>query len=168
VSTSFRGTAGWTVTHARSRRRTALPRAASARLAVVFFALLLGASCGGSQKSEAGSSAADGGAAAPGVSPAAVPATPSELAVGERLFDENCARCHGPRAVGTDHGPPLVHIIYEPHHHSDAAFQMAAANGVRAHHWSFGDMPPVPGVTPDQVTQIVAYVRWLQRQAGIE
>ena len=156
------------MTHARSRRRSALSGpAAGARVAVTAAALLmplLGASCRGSQKPETGSA----GSAAPGGSPTAVPATPSELAEGERLFDENCARCHGPRAVGTGHGPPFVHIIYEPRHHSDAAFQMAVANGVRAHHWSYGDMPPVPGVTPDQVTQIVAYVRWLQRQAGID
>jgi mono/diheme cytochrome c family protein len=122
--------------------------------------MALGAGCGGSQKPGSGSAAPAGDAS--------VPATPAALAEGERLFNETCARCHGPRAVGTDQGPPLVHAIYEPNHHSDAAFQMAAANGVRAHHWSFGDMSPVPGVTPDQVTQIVAYVRWLQRQAGIE
>jgi mono/diheme cytochrome c family protein len=124
--------------------------------------------CPGSKGSEAGSTAGDTGSApaAPG-GPAAAP-TPAQFVEGERLFDENCARCHGARAAGTDQGPPFVHMIYEPHHHSDAAFQMAARNGVRAHHWSFGDMAPVPGVTPEQVTEIVGYVRWLQRQAGIQ
>jgi mono/diheme cytochrome c family protein len=107
-----------------------------------------------------------GAPASPGA--AAAPSTPPELAEGERLFDQNCARCHGPRATGTDQGPPFVHIIYEPNHHSDAAFQMAALNGVRAHHWQFGDMAPVPGVTAGQVSEITAYVRWLQRQAGID
>ena len=29
------------------------------------------------------------------------------------------------------------------------AFQLAVANGVRAHHWKFGDMAPVKEVTPD-------------------
>lgn len=37
----------------------------------------------------------------------------------------------------------------------------------RAHHWRFGDMPPVPGVTPDDVAHITAYVRMHQRRAGI-
>jgi hypothetical protein len=47
------------------------------------------------------------------------------------------------------------------------AFQRAAAQGVKAHHWKFGDMPKIEGVTADDVTQIIGYIRWLQRQAGI-
>jgi mono/diheme cytochrome c family protein len=105
----------------------------------------------------------------PDVPPAADPGpVPAELAEGERLFDDNCARCHGVRAVGTETGPPLVHTVYEPSHHADIAFQRAAALGVVAHHWRFGDMPPVPGVDQAAVEQITAYVRWLQRRAGIE
>jgi hypothetical protein len=38
----------------------------------------------------------------------------------------------------------------------------------RAHHWKFGDMAPVPGLTPDDVAQITAYVRLEQRKAGIQ
>ena len=92
---------------------------------------------------------------------------PAEFQKGETVFNVYCARCHGDRAMGTAQGPPLVHKIYEPNHHGDVAFQRAAVNGVRAHHWKFGDMPKVEGVTSDDVTQIIAYVRWLQRQAGI-
>ena len=39
--------------------------------------------------------------------------------------------------------------------------------GARAHHWKFGDMAPVPGVTPDDVAHITAYVREQQRRVGI-
>ena len=93
---------------------------------------------------------------------------PMEFQVGEAQFTANCAACHGKQAAGTDHGPPLVHKIYEPNHHGDAAFQRAAANGVKAHHWEFGNMPKIEGATADDVDQIVKYVRWLQRQAGIQ
>lgn len=93
---------------------------------------------------------------------------PTEFQVGETTFNANCAACHGKQAAGTDHGPPLVHKIYETNHHGDQAFQLAAANGVRAHHWGFGNMPKVDAVTPQDVDQIVKYVRWLQRQAGIQ
>jgi mono/diheme cytochrome c family protein len=93
---------------------------------------------------------------------------PAGLAEGERLFTANCARCHGARAAGTEAGPPLVHVVYEPNHHADIAFQRAVALGVPAHHWGFGNMPPVPGVDEAAVTRITAYVRWLQREAGIE
>ena len=92
---------------------------------------------------------------------------PPNLASGEAAFDANCASCHGVRGLGTVQGPPLVHIIYEPSHHGDVAFLLAAERGVRAHHWSFGDMPPVPSATREQVDQITAYVRHLQQEAGI-
>lgn len=100
--------------------------------------------------------------------PASLPAEiPAELQAGEDAFNASCARCHGARALGTNQGPPLVHKIYEPNHHGDAAFYRAAAQGVRAHHWQFGNMPKVDGVSEEDVTQIIRYVRWLQRQAGI-
>jgi mono/diheme cytochrome c family protein len=99
--------------------------------------------------------------------PASPGATPSEFQAGEAKFAAHCAACHGPGASGTAQGPPLVHKIYEPNHHADVAFQRAALNGVRAHHWDFGNMPKVEGVTPDDVDQITKYIRWLQREAGI-
>lgn len=89
-------------------------------------------------------------------------------AAGKTLFDKNCASCHGAKLQGSDKGPPMLSKIYEPSHHGDAAFQLAVKNGSRAHHWQFGDMPPVPGLTADDVAQITAYVRLEQRQVGIQ
>jgi mono/diheme cytochrome c family protein len=97
-----------------------------------------------------------------------LPPTPAAHAEGERLYNANCASCHGPKGSGSAQGPALVHIVYEPSHHSDAAFQLAVQRGVVAHHWRFGNMAPVPGVTPEQTTMITSYVRWIQRQAGIQ
>jgi len=93
--------------------------------------------------------------------------TPAEYREGEGFYNANCAACHGPKGTGTQTGPPLVHIIYEPNHHSDAAFRRAAELGVVPHHWSFGPMPPVAGVTDADMDRIIGYVRWLQRQGGI-
>lgn len=86
---------------------------------------------------------------------------------GERRFNENCAACRGVSPAGSQRRPPLVHRIYEPGHHADGSFYNAVRNGVRAHHWSFGDMPPRPGVSPDAVALIISYVRELQRANGI-
>ena len=61
---------------------------------------------------------------------------------GQAVFQRSCAICHGTLAGGTDQGPPLVHKIYEPSHHADAAFVLAAKRGVTQHHWNFGNMPP--------------------------
>jgi mono/diheme cytochrome c family protein len=127
---------------------TSLPRPMLCLLVVVFCA-----AC----ESQAGKEAA----------PPAAGATPPEFQPGEAKFTAHCAACHGARAVGTAQGPPLVHKIYEPNHHADIAFQRAALNGVRAHHWDFGNMPKIDGISPDDIDQIIKYIRWLQRQAGI-
>ncbi|WP_237754564.1 MULTISPECIES: c-type cytochrome [unclassified Leisingera] len=88
--------------------------------------------------------------------------------IGKRIFDAKCASCHGESAAGQEGvAPPLVHQIYEPSHHSDTAFLLASKNGVRAHHWRFGNMPPVPGMTDGEVGLVTRYVRELQRANGI-
>lgn len=92
---------------------------------------------------------------------------PEEYKAGEERFNALCARCHGTAGRGTNVGPPLVHKIYEPSHHADFAFMRAAMQGVRAHHWKFGNMPKISEATSEDVTTIILYVRWLQRQAGI-
>ena len=98
-----------------------------------------------------------------------IPFELSSLAtIGKRGFDKNCAACHGENAVGQDGvAPPLVHKIYEPSHHGDESFQRAVAMGVRAHHWKFGNMPAIEGLTRADVKAITAYVRELQRHNGI-
>ena len=95
-------------------------------------------------------------------------AIPPALTSGETLFNTHCSRCHGELALGTDYGPPLLSRVYAPGNHDDAHFYRAAEQGVQAHHWTFGNMPPLPGVTRGDVTQIIAYVRWLQQQVGIQ
>lgn len=98
-----------------------------------------------------------------------VPATFSDDAqIGKNVFDGACAACHGENAAGQNGiAPPLVHKTYEPSHHGDQAFWSAAQNGVQSHHWNFGNMPPVDGLTKSDVNYIVAYVRELQRENGI-
>ncbi|QID18467.1 cytochrome c [Nitrogeniibacter mangrovi] len=100
--------------------------------------------------------------------PTPSPGFKPRLIVGKTLYDKNCAKCHGADLTGTHQGPPMLNPIYRPGHHADPAFQMAVAHGAQAHHWPFGDMPPVPGLTPDDVGHITAYIRMRQRHAGIE
>ncbi|MCO4825031.1 MAG: cytochrome c [Amylibacter sp.] len=88
--------------------------------------------------------------------------------MGKQAYDAKCASCHGNNAEGQDGiAPPLIHKIYEPSHHGDEAFQRAAKLGVRSHHWPFGDMPPVEGLTRADVGAVVAYIREVQRENGI-
>ena len=98
-----------------------------------------------------------------------LPGQLSEMALqGERLFTVNCASCHGQNAVGRiGIAPPLVHKIYEPSHHGDESFQLAVARGIRAHHWKFGSMPPIEGLTRENVANITRYIRELQKANNI-
>lgn len=93
--------------------------------------------------------------------------TRDAIARGEALFDAHCAACHGPRGTGTSTGPPLVHRVYEPGHHPDETFHRAVSEGVAPHHWDFGPMPAQPDLDRGEVDDIIAYVRDLQRDAGI-
>ena len=97
-----------------------------------------------------------------------VPTLSKTALEGETIFNANCAACHGKNGAGVDGaGPPLVHVIYEPNHHADIAFYVAVKQGVRAHHWRFGNMPPVPDVGEHDVAKIITYIRELQRANGI-
>ena len=63
--------------------------------------------------------------------------------------------------------PYLGNVGYNPGHHADEAFFMAAKFGVRQHHWRFGDMPPLPQASQDDIAKIVRYIRELQVANGI-
>jgi mono/diheme cytochrome c family protein len=113
------------------------------------------------------------GMPAPDLDPAVVQARgqitqiPEQYQQGNALYQQDCARCHGEDGLGTLSGPPLLHRVYQPTHHSDAAFLLAVRAGVRAHHWNFGDMEALPGVSAEDVGAITSYVRWLQQETGV-
>jgi hypothetical protein len=98
---------------------------------------------------------------------ATLPETLSARAqIGRTAFDAKCAICHVDNAAGREGaGPPLVHRIHEPSHHADESFQLAVVQGVRVHHWTFGNMAPVAGLARGDA--IIAHVRELQRTNGI-
>lgn len=86
---------------------------------------------------------------------------------GQQVFNQSCASCHGINGEGSNIGPPLIHSIYNPGHHSNTAFYRAVTQGVAQHHWSFGGMPPVPGIGFSEMTHILAFIREVQTINGI-
>jgi mono/diheme cytochrome c family protein len=93
---------------------------------------------------------------------------PPMAGTGAALFEKSCAGCHGAAGGGRDgFGPPLIDDLYRPDHHSDAMIESAILNGAEAHHWNFGNMPPVLGATPEKAAQIIAYLRAVQVLNGI-
>lgn len=93
---------------------------------------------------------------------------PALVAEGAELYKASCAECHGSDLRGTDKGPSHLSILYQPGHHGDGAFQIAVLIGVTAHHWDFGPMPPIEGLSEDDVEAITAFVRQRQREEGFE
>ena len=91
----------------------------------------------------------------------------TDITRGAEQFTVNCVVCHGASARGTPQGPPLIHKYYEPSHHGDYSFHAAVRDGVKQHHWQFGDMPAIANVSPEHVADIIRYVRSLQVRAGI-
>lgn len=91
----------------------------------------------------------------------------AEARDGEQAFARHCAACHGANGAGSDKGPPLIHDIYNPGHHSDDSFVLAVRRGSRAHHWRYGDMKPLPQVADRELLAIIRYVRELQEANGI-
>ena len=92
----------------------------------------------------------------------------ARVEAGQELYRANCAVCHGVDLTGTGTGPSLLSEVYEPSHHSDFAFVQAVNLGSPAHHWNFGPMPPIEGLSGSDVEAIVAYVRENQRARGFE
>jgi mono/diheme cytochrome c family protein len=93
---------------------------------------------------------------------------PILVAEGGVLYQANCALCHGADLRGTDLGPSHLSVVYQPGHHGDGAFALASINGVRAHHWEFGDMVSMPGLSQEDLDRIIAFVRETQRIEGFE
>ena len=87
---------------------------------------------------------------------------------GAELYEQSCASCHGSDLGGTDQGPPHLSQVYAPDHHPDASFRAAITQGSPAHHWEFGDMPPVEGLDDEEIDLIIAYVREQQETHGLE
>ncbi len=92
----------------------------------------------------------------------------SERAIfGQQIFNNTCAKCHGENGSGTHEGPPLIHQIYNPGHHSNQSIINAITKGVRQHHWPYGNMPAQKTIGFAQAMAVVEFLREVQEQNGI-
>jgi len=91
---------------------------------------------------------------------------PSGTADGASVYTQNCASCHGTDLRGTDRGPSQLSIVYEPNHHSDDAYRAAIRNGAPQHHWTFGNMPAIQGITDDEIELVIEFIREQQETFG--
>lgn len=94
--------------------------------------------------------------------------TDDPLDRGAAVYQQSCAACHGADLRGTPQGPSHLSQVYAPDHHSDAAFRAAILHGSPAHHWDYGDMPPIPGLSDGDIDAVIAYIRHEQETQGFE
>lgn len=90
-----------------------------------------------------------------------------DAARGEELFTRNCVACHGAGAMGTANGPPLVHEMYREEIFADDRIADATRNGAQQRNWSYGRMPGIGGLSDQDVADLIAYVREVQDDAGL-
>jgi cytochrome c oxidase cbb3-type subunit 3 len=88
-----------------------------------------------------------------------LPGSRAELAVGEKLFEAQCALCHGPKGVG-GRGPMLTRskLLHAP---DDAALVKVITDGIRG-----TEMPGAGAMSDREVRQTAAYVRSLGKVAA--
>ena len=106
----------------------------------------------------------EGAGASPSTPAPAAGAPTVSNAAGEKIFTQNCASCHGAQGGGTPNvAPPLAN---NPYVGGDAkALILTVANGMHgepAMGQSYGSMamPPWKGaLTPDQIAQVISYIR---------
>ena len=147
-----------------TRLRTSLPWAAT-MVAVCAIALACAADADDADDASSAEPAPTATSDAPAPSTtAAAPAVPDGAAV----YQHYCAECHGVDLRGTDKGPSQLSIVYEPNHHGDYAYRVAIRDGTREHHWWFGDMPPVEGITDLEIEKVISYIRAEQERLGFE
>lgn len=91
---------------------------------------------------------------------------PAEQERGRVLYSTACGSCHGTHGEGSEQGPPMLHPL-QARMHGDFAFERAMREGVRPHHYQLGTMPPIGDLSPEDVGDIIGYVRWMQEVAGL-
>lgn len=88
--------------------------------------------------------------------------------LGAQVYQASCASCHGVDLRGTDKGPSQLSIVYEPGHHGDDSYRSAVRNGAPQHHWNFGDMAPVDGISDEEIEAVIVFIRAEQQRLGFE
>lgn len=121
-------------------------RRAAARMVFVLAALL--------------ASTIPGGAAAWAQS-TAKPAYPGAIEEGHRLFNSQCAHCHGEDAGAEDPNYNLPQLLSDK---NDRFFFATVSNGIAAK-----GMPPWKGILKHRdIANLLAYLRSLEQEQGIE
>lgn len=86
------------------------------------------------------------------------PSAPSaDLGLGQAIYQQNCAVCHGPSGEGRPPAPPMNRLGHA-HHHPDWELQMVIEQG----RTGLGEMPAWKGKLSDrEIEAVIAYIKTL-------
>jgi mono/diheme cytochrome c family protein len=95
--------------------------------------------------------------------PKATLEVPEPFKKGQQYFHKVCSNCHGSDAMGKHtQAPRLIDEEYIASNYSDADITKTILNGINK-------MPSQKkNVTPNEITQIIKYLRYSQKAAGLE
>ncbi len=95
--------------------------------------------------------------------PKATLEVPEPYKKGQQYFHKVCSNCHGSDAMGKHtQAPKLIDEEYLANNFSDADITETILNGT-------DKMPSQKkNVTPDEITEIIKYLRYSQKAAGLE
>jgi len=96
--------------------------------------------------------------------PAPTQQVPAEFQAGQNLFHRVCSNCHGSDAMGGEtKAPKLIDAEFLPPDFTDDDIRDTIINGS-----SSGKMPPQrASFSAEQISQIIAYLRYSQKAAGL-
>ena len=91
---------------------------------------------------------------------AATQDVPAAAAAGHALFSQSCVSCHGAAGEGGGDRGPALNTGTFVHGSSDADLFRAIRSGIRG-----TAMAPFGGLSDTQISQLVAYIRTLDRKS---
>ena len=88
---------------------------------------------------------------------------PEDYVAGQKYFHQVCANCHGVDAVGGNKAPSFLQEKFLPTNFTNGKIAKTILNGS-----SSGAMPSQKNkVNDEQIKEIIKYIRFSQREAGI-
>jgi cytochrome c oxidase cbb3-type subunit III len=88
---------------------------------------------------------------------------PEDYVAGQKYFHQVCANCHGVDAAGGNKAPTLLQEKFLPTNFINGKIAKTILNGS-----SSGAMPSQKNkVNDEQIREIIKYIRFSQREAGI-
>jgi mono/diheme cytochrome c family protein len=88
---------------------------------------------------------------------------PEKYKLGQKIFHIVCAGCHGRDALGGNKAPTSLQAKFHPSNFANGKFARVILNGSNS-----GSMPSQKRKVTDQdIREIIQYIRYSQKQAGI-